>query len=138
MDIADHVVADQRLRVPDTGAATFEVLGEVEVLPHDLAAALARMVGFRNILVHDYARLDPAIVIRVLTAGSLQSTPCLRTTGFPLVARSPYLPSSGRPRSRRSPDGHIGGVGLLLRRDPRVRCPHVRAAPDRRRRTTPR
>jgi uncharacterized protein YutE (UPF0331/DUF86 family) len=23
------------------------------------------MVGFRNILVHDYARLDPAIVTRV-------------------------------------------------------------------------
>ena len=24
------------------------------------------MVGFRNILVHDYTRLDPAIVVRVL------------------------------------------------------------------------
>ena len=24
------------------------------------------MVGFRNILVHDYTRLDPSIVIRVL------------------------------------------------------------------------
>ena len=24
------------------------------------------MVGVRNILVHDYARLDPAIVVRVL------------------------------------------------------------------------
>jgi uncharacterized protein YutE (UPF0331/DUF86 family) len=31
-----------------------------------LGKALARMVGFRNILVHDYARLDPAIVLRVL------------------------------------------------------------------------
>ena len=26
----------------------------------------AVFVGFRNILVHDYTRLDPAIVIRVL------------------------------------------------------------------------
>lgn len=66
MDLADHVVADRRLRVPETGAATFEVLAEAGVIPPDLGAALARMVGFRNILVHDYARLDPTIVLRVL------------------------------------------------------------------------
>ena len=24
------------------------------------------MVGFRNILLHDYTRLDPAIVVRIL------------------------------------------------------------------------
>jgi uncharacterized protein YutE (UPF0331/DUF86 family) len=66
MDVADHIVADRRLRVPETGAATFESLGEADLLPRELAARLARMVGFRNILVHDYARLDPAIVVRVL------------------------------------------------------------------------
>jgi uncharacterized protein YutE (UPF0331/DUF86 family) len=66
MDVADHIVADRRLRVPETGAETFEVLGEAEILPIALAEALSRMVGFRNILVHDYARIDPAIVLRVL------------------------------------------------------------------------
>ena len=66
MDVADHIVADRRLRVPETGAATFESLGEADLLPRELAASLARTVGFRNILVHDYARLDPAIVVRVL------------------------------------------------------------------------
>ena len=52
--------------MPETGAATFEVLGEAGLLPRDLAESLAKMVGFRNILVHDYAKLDPAIVLRVL------------------------------------------------------------------------
>ena len=66
MDVADHIVADRRLRVPETGAATFESLGEADLLPRELAARLARMVGFRNILVHDFARLDPAIGVRVL------------------------------------------------------------------------
>ena len=66
MDLADHIVADRRLRVPDTGAATFEILAEAGVVSMDLGNALARMVGFRNILVHDYARLDSAIVVRVL------------------------------------------------------------------------
>ena len=66
MDVADHIVADRRLRVPETGAATFESLGEADLLPPARAASLARMVGFRKILVHDYARLDPVIVMRVL------------------------------------------------------------------------
>jgi uncharacterized protein YutE (UPF0331/DUF86 family) len=66
MDVADHLVADRRLRVPETGAESFEILGEASLVPAELGHALARMVGFRNILVHDYARLDPEIVIRVL------------------------------------------------------------------------
>jgi uncharacterized protein YutE (UPF0331/DUF86 family) len=66
MDVADHLVADRRLRMPETGAEAFEILAEAGVLPAPLATALASMVGFRNILVHDYTRLDPAIVVRVL------------------------------------------------------------------------
>lgn len=53
MDVADHLVADRRLRVPASGAETFEILGEAEVLPLVLSEALAGMVGFRSILVHD-------------------------------------------------------------------------------------
>ena len=63
MDVADHVVADRRLRVPETGAESFEILAEAGLLPTTLGSALALMVGFRNILD---TRLDPAIVIRVL------------------------------------------------------------------------
>jgi uncharacterized protein YutE (UPF0331/DUF86 family) len=66
MDLADHIVADRRLRVPDTGAETFQVLGDAGLLESELADALARMVGFRNILVHDYARLDPSLVLRAV------------------------------------------------------------------------
>lgn len=66
MDLADHVIADRKLRVPDTGAEAFEILAEAQVLPAELGRSLATMVGFRNILVHDYAKLDPAVVLRVL------------------------------------------------------------------------
>ena len=66
MDLADHVVADRKLRVPDTGAEAFEILAEAGILPGELGRSLATMVGFRNILVHDYAKLDPAVVLRVL------------------------------------------------------------------------
>jgi uncharacterized protein YutE (UPF0331/DUF86 family) len=66
MDVADHIVADRRLRVPETGAESFDILADADLVPRKLGAALALMVGFRNILVHDYTRLDPAIVLRVL------------------------------------------------------------------------
>jgi uncharacterized protein YutE (UPF0331/DUF86 family) len=64
MDVADHILADRRLRVPETGAESFEILADAGLLPKDLGTSLGLMVGFRNILVHDYTRLDPAIVIR--------------------------------------------------------------------------
>jgi uncharacterized protein YutE (UPF0331/DUF86 family) len=66
MDIADHIVADRGLPVPETAAGAFRALADAGVLDGDLARALGRMVAFRNILVHDYVRLDPAIVLRVL------------------------------------------------------------------------
>lgn len=66
MDIADHLVADRRLPIPETAAGAFIALAEAGLFEDDLARALGRMVAFRNILVHDYARLDPQIVLRVL------------------------------------------------------------------------
>ncbi len=61
MDIADHIVADRRLRVPETGDESFEILAEAGLLPAELGSTLASMVGFRNILVHDYARIDKSL-----------------------------------------------------------------------------
>lgn len=66
MDVADHIVADRGLRVPETGAESFEILAEADLLTESLGKSLASMVGFRNILVHDYARIDPHIVVRIL------------------------------------------------------------------------
>jgi uncharacterized protein YutE (UPF0331/DUF86 family) len=52
-------VADRRLRVPETGAESFEILTEAGVIPQELGQELALMVGFGDIVVHDYARIDP-------------------------------------------------------------------------------
>lgn len=66
MDVADHLVADRQVPVPETAAGAFTALVAAGVLNAPLAQALGRTVAFRNILVHDYARLDTAIVLRVL------------------------------------------------------------------------
>ena len=66
LDVATHIIADRRLRVPATYAEAFEVLGEAGLLEPGQRDALMRMSRFRNLLVHEYARLDPAIVVRIL------------------------------------------------------------------------
>lgn len=66
LDIANHIIADRRLRVPATYAEAFEILEEAGCLSAELREAMVRMSGFRNILVHEYLRTDPAIVVAAL------------------------------------------------------------------------
>lgn len=66
VDIVNHVIADRGLRVPATYAEAFEVLGEAGLLDAARRDAMIRMSKFRNVIVHDYARVDPAIVVRIL------------------------------------------------------------------------
>ena len=66
VDVASHVIADRGFRVPATYAETFEVLGEQGLLPTELVGRMTRMAAFRNILVHEYTRVDPVRVIGVL------------------------------------------------------------------------
>jgi uncharacterized protein YutE (UPF0331/DUF86 family) len=65
-DIASRVIADRGLRVPATYAETFEVLAEAGLLDSGLRDAMVRMAKFRNVIVHEYTRVDSAIVVRVL------------------------------------------------------------------------
>ncbi len=65
VDIATHVIADRGLRVPATYAEPFEVLGEAGLLGPGMQEAMVRMAKFRNVIVHEYTRVDPGIVIRI-------------------------------------------------------------------------
>jgi uncharacterized protein YutE (UPF0331/DUF86 family) len=66
LDAANHLVADRHLRVASSYAEIYDVLGEAGLLEDRLRKTMIRMARFRNILVHDYERIDPAVVIRIL------------------------------------------------------------------------
>lgn len=66
LDIGSHIIASERLREPEDNKDIFRVLAEAGVLPPDRLHDLERAAGFRNILVHEYTRVDPAIVFGVL------------------------------------------------------------------------
>lgn len=65
LDAASHIVTDERLGEPEANRELFEILGAHGWLPSDLAHRLAEMASFRNLLVHDYAQVDLAIVRRI-------------------------------------------------------------------------
>ena len=65
-DIASHVISDSALRTPETYADTFRVLAENNVLTADQFAVMEKMAKFRNIVVHQYEKVDAEIVIIIL------------------------------------------------------------------------
>lgn len=66
IDISGHIIADRRYRVPTGYADSFSVLVENAVINEGLAKSLAKMAKFRNVVVHDYDRVDAEIVIGIL------------------------------------------------------------------------
>jgi uncharacterized protein YutE (UPF0331/DUF86 family) len=66
-DINAHLIAELGAEVPDDYFGGFIKLGELAVIPPDLAQALAPSAGLRNRLVHEYEAIDDA---RVLAAVS--------------------------------------------------------------------
>ena len=62
LDVASHVVSERRLGEPRTNRELFDLLSSAGVLQGDVGPRLRRMAGFRNVLVHGYVDVDPAIV----------------------------------------------------------------------------
>lgn len=66
LDVGNHVISDKGFRKPDTYAEVFEILAQNRVIPKKLYDEIEGMTAFRNILVHDYLRLDLDRVHQVL------------------------------------------------------------------------
>jgi len=58
LDVANHVIASERLRVPRDYADSFKVLEEEGIVSGKLGKRLQQMAKFRNRLVHLYGDID--------------------------------------------------------------------------------
>lgn len=67
IDLATHVVATEKLGLPSDLANTFTLLEKQGIIEAPLGERLRKMVGFRNVAVHQYQSLDPAIVESIVT-----------------------------------------------------------------------
>lgn len=66
LDIGRRLIALEGFRFPDDSQDVFRVLHEEDVVSDDLLATLLDMARFRNLIVHDYARIDDALVYNIL------------------------------------------------------------------------
>lgn len=66
VSIATHVCARLLGKAPSSQRESFELLGDSGILPGALASELAKMAGFRNILVHGYAEVDDLSVLQIM------------------------------------------------------------------------
>jgi len=60
-----HVIR-KKLRRPRKSWTSFEILAQTHIFPSKFAGKLQGMVGFRNVLVHEYQRLDIDILVDVI------------------------------------------------------------------------
>lgn len=63
LDVNAHLIAELGHTVPDDYFGGFTKLGDLGVLPAELAHALAPAAGLRNRLVHEYDAIDDAKVL---------------------------------------------------------------------------
>ena len=60
MDIAVHIVGEEGFGIPGSTNELFYLLEENGYLPQKIAEKMARAVGFRNLMVHEYAKIGIA------------------------------------------------------------------------------
>lgn len=69
IDLGMHLTRVHRLGIPQESRDAFSLLESAGMLDADLAERLRRMVGFRNVAVHDYRKLDLDIVQSIIERG---------------------------------------------------------------------
>lgn len=62
IDLANLVISKEGLGLPNSYRQSFDILNKFGVIPDELQAKMSKMVGFRNISVHDYEHVKPEIV----------------------------------------------------------------------------
>lgn len=66
IDIGNHLISKNSLRVPEDYADTFRVLTENGLFPYEFGERLFQMTRFRNRLVHLYWALDVTQLHQIL------------------------------------------------------------------------
>ncbi|MCK4540831.1 MAG: DUF86 domain-containing protein [Spirochaetales bacterium] len=67
VDIGSHILSSTDIRTPKTMSETFKAIADHNVISTDLAERMRKSVGFRNIAVHEYEKIDWNVVYTICT-----------------------------------------------------------------------
>ena len=66
LDVANHIISDKGYRRPVGYADHFTVLRENGILSARLTARMEKMAKFRNLIVHNYDKIDAEIMVGII------------------------------------------------------------------------
>lgn len=66
IDLAEAVMSFKNFRKPTTYKEGFEILEEEKIISVELREKMVKMSGFRNVIAHDYAKINYDTVYDVL------------------------------------------------------------------------
>lgn len=66
LDMGQHVIRREKLGIPQSARDVFNLLAQAGWIELALAENLKRMVGFRNIAVHDYQAMQLPITVAII------------------------------------------------------------------------
>jgi uncharacterized protein YutE (UPF0331/DUF86 family) len=62
IDIAMHIISEKNLSIPNSSREAFDILEKNKIIENDVSGNMKKMVGFRNIAVHQYQNLEIKII----------------------------------------------------------------------------
>jgi uncharacterized protein YutE (UPF0331/DUF86 family) len=65
LDIGSHIIAEHRWGIPDTNRDIIKMLFDNGIIKGDIKNYI-KMAQFRNVIIHDYAKLDDEIIFGIL------------------------------------------------------------------------
>jgi uncharacterized protein YutE (UPF0331/DUF86 family) len=66
IDIANYLIKKKKLGLPQDSADAFVLLQRAGLISEELMNHMKGMVGFRNVVVHEYQKLDLNIMVNVI------------------------------------------------------------------------
>jgi uncharacterized protein YutE (UPF0331/DUF86 family) len=65
-NIATHLCARLLKKAPSTYAESFAILADHKLIDPSLAVRLGKMMGFRNLLIHGYGKIDDKKMLQIM------------------------------------------------------------------------
>jgi uncharacterized protein YutE (UPF0331/DUF86 family) len=67
LDMGQHIIRRESLGLPQSARDVFTLLAQAGWIKDALAESMKRMVGFRNVAVHEYQTLQLPITLNIIT-----------------------------------------------------------------------
>lgn len=68
IDMGNYIISKGGFRTPKVSRDVFEILKDNAVIDEELSLNLQKMVGFRNIAVHDYQQINISILESIINS----------------------------------------------------------------------